>query len=363
MSIVAESLLRSKVVAALAWPHRVDRYVELVNPMWAASDVRARVIDVRRENPASEAAQVATITLQPTSTWRGHMAGQHVTVGLEVPGSKRLTRTFSISSAASGPGEQFTLTIRANPEGEVSKRLVNAEVGQLLHLGQAEGEFVLPGTPATPSPHPILMITGGSGITPAMSMLRTLLRDGYDGHAGRKVIFMHYARSPEDQIFAAELEEIAADDNGVAVHLFYGEQLFSQSTLQALVPNYAQMATYACGPQGLIELVQAAYADSDQLHVEFFKLPSHASGEAGGSILFADSELEVDNSGAPILIQAEAAGLTPESGCRMGICFSCVAHKAEGRVRNVLTGAESDLPDEEIRICVSAPLGNCTINL
>ncbi|MEZ5160646.1 MAG: hypothetical protein R2709_07810 [Marmoricola sp.] len=37
----------------------------------------------------------------------------------------------------------------------------------------------------------------------------------------------------------------------------------------------------------------------------------------------------------------------------MGICFSCVAHKAEGRVRNVLTGAESDLPDEEIRICVS----------
>lgn len=47
----------------------------------------------------------------------------------------------------------------------------------------------------------------------------------------------------------------------------------------------------------------------------------------------------------------------------MGICFSCVAHKADGRVRNVLTGAESDLPDEEIRICVSAPLGNCTINL
>ncbi|MEI2672114.1 MAG: hypothetical protein V9G13_13615 [Marmoricola sp.] len=81
VSVVAESLLRSKVVAALAWPHRVDRYVELVNPMWAASDVRARVIDVRRENPASEAAQVATITLQPTSTWRGHMAGQHVTVG------------------------------------------------------------------------------------------------------------------------------------------------------------------------------------------------------------------------------------------------------------------------------------------
>ncbi|MFN8107394.1 MAG: hypothetical protein U0R21_06365 [Nocardioidaceae bacterium] len=47
VSAVAENLLRSKVVAALAWPHRVDRYLELVNPMWAADDVRARVIDVR----------------------------------------------------------------------------------------------------------------------------------------------------------------------------------------------------------------------------------------------------------------------------------------------------------------------------
>ena len=39
----------------------------------------------------------------------------------------------------------------------------------------------------------------------------------------------------------------------------------------------------------------------------------------------------------------------------MGICFSCVSRKTEGTVRNVLTGEESSLPDEDIRICVSAP--------
>ncbi|HNI71088.1 MAG TPA: ferredoxin reductase, partial [Marmoricola sp.] len=75
------------------------------------------------------------------------------------------------------------------------------------------------------------------------------------------------------------------------------------------------------------------------------------------------SGIEVENTGAPILEQAEAAGLSPESGCRMGICFSCVSHKPAGQVRNVLTGAPSDLPDEDIRICVSAPISDCTINL
>ena len=65
----------------------------------------------------------------------------------------------------------------------------------------------------------------------------------------------------------------------------------------------------------------------------------------------------------PILEQAEAAGLTPEYGCRMGICFSCISRKTEGTVRNVLTGEESSLPDEDIRICVSAPVGDCAVDL
>ena len=71
----------------------------------------------------------------------------------------------------------------------------------------------------------------------------------------------------------------------------------------------------------------------------------------------------VANSGAPLLEQAEAAGLTPASGCRMGICFSCVARKSEGTVRDVVSGAESSLPDDDIRICVSAPVGDCAIDL
>ena len=368
---VTQRILGSKTLAALTSPHGVDRYLEMINPMWAATEVRARVVDVRRENPeAAGSAPVATLTLQPTSTWRGHRAGQYVQVGVELPGSaRRMTRCFSISSAASLAGEPFTLTIRAHDEGpgrgqSVSKFLVTqARPGQMLHLSQAEGDFTLPVSPATPGPDPLLMISGGSGITPVMSQVRTLLRDGYDGKAGRKVTFLHYARSPEDQIFAAELAEIARADNGVEVHLRHGDQTFDERELRRLVPHFEDVDTWACGPAGLIDLVRAAYADSPRLRVEFFKPPSTATTSAEGQVSFTRAGVSAANTGAPLLEQAEALGLEPEFGCRMGICFSCVKTKTEGTVRNVLTGEQSSLPDEDIRICVSAPVGDCAVDL
>lgn len=364
-------VLRSRLVTALASPHGVDSYLERFNPMWAAHDVRARIVAVHRETEGD--APVATLTLQPTATWRGHRAGQHVLVGVEMPGSaKRFTRAFSISSAASGRGERFTLTIRAHDEGQVSSYLVrSAQPGQILHLSQAQGEFTLVESPATPTISRLLFITGGSGITPAMSMVRTLLRDGYqrDGvaHVGRKVTFLHFARSAEDQIFAAELAEIAAADNGVDVHLRYGDQTFSEFELRRLVPDFKDTDTWLCGPPGLVELVKAAYGDSTRLRMEFFKPAVARAAQPGdeveGDISFTRSGRTVAASGASLLEQAEELGLKPEFGCRMGICFSCTRTKTAGTVRNILTGEESALPDEEVRICVTAAAGDCHIDL
>ena len=168
-----------------------------------------------------------------------------------------------------------------------------------------------------------MFITGGSGITPAMSMVRTLLRDGYDGQAGRKVTFLHFARSPEDQIFADELAAIAAADNDIDVHLRYGDQLFSEFELRRLVPDFRDTDTWACGPGGLVDLVKAAYADSDRLRLEFFKPPRVSGGTAEGEVAFTRAGQTAANTGASLLEQAEALGLKPEFGCRMGICFSC----------------------------------------
>jgi ferredoxin-NADP reductase len=356
---VGGTILRSRALAALTSPHGVDRYLEQINPMWAAHEVRARVVDVHREVDVPGHPPVATITLQPTSTWRGHRAGQHVQLGVEIDGSRRTTRVFTVSSPDSRPGDRFTITLRANPDGLVSRYLVErARPGTMVHLSQAAGEFVLPDQ----VPDHVLFISGGSGITPVMSMLRSLQRRTHRG----RITFVHYAQSPDHQIFAAELDEVRRSGHGVDVHLLHpelGDPALSPAWLERLVPGHRDIPTWACGPAPLIEAVQAAYDGSDALQVEYFKPPRTAAGPGVGEVGFTRSGKSAHNTGAPLLEQAEALGLRPEYGCRMGICFSCVARKTEGAVRNILTGEASSLPDEDIRICVSAPEGDCAVDL
>lgn len=354
-----QRILRSRALAALTSPHGVDRYLELVNPMWAAAEVRARIVSIHREVDVPGHPPVATLTLQPTSTWRGHRAGQHVQLGVEIDGARRATRVFSISSPESGPGDRLTITQRANPRGVVSRFLVErARPGTMVHLSQAEGEFVLPDH----VPERLLLLSGGSGITPVMSMLRTLHRRTHRG----RITFLHYAQSPDHQIFAAELDEIRHSGHGTEVHLLHpelGDPNLSPAYLDRLVPGYRDVLTYACGPAPMIDAVRAVYDGSDVLRVEYFQPPRTSGTSAEGDVAFVRSGVEVANTGATLLEQAERAGLTPEFGCRMGICLSCTAVKRDGTVRNVLTGEESSLPDEEIRVCVNAPVGDCVVDL
>ncbi len=78
---------------------------------------------------------------------------------------------------------------------------------------------------------------------------------------------------------------------------------------------------------------------------------------------FADSGVEVTDDGRPLLEQAEAAGLTPESGCRMGICHSCTRRKTSGVVKNLTTGVMSSTEAEDVQICVSVPVGDVDLAL
>ncbi len=358
---LATRLLRSRAVAALASPHPVDRYLELVNPMWAVEEVRARVVHVQHETEGAHdgAEPVTTLTLRPTSTWRGFRAGQFVQVGVEIDGARR-TRCFSISTSEAESHETFSITVRAHTEGLVSKYLATrARPGLVLHLSQAQGDFTLPDE----LPDRLLMISGGSGITPVMSMLRTLVDRGYDG----SITFLHYSRTPETTIFREELEFLARRENVelTVVHTRDGGSRFTPEALAEIAPDHLGTATFACGPAGLVESVREAYGESDLLKVEYFKTSTIAADpeQAEGSVSFARAGRSAANTGATLLEQAEALGLTPEYGCRMGICFSCTARKTEGAVRNVVTGATSSLPDEDIQVCVSQPVGDCVVDL
>ena len=353
------TILRSRAVAALTSPQGVDRYLEQVNPMWAAHEVRARIVDVHREVDVPGHPPVATITLQPTSTWQGHRAGQHVQLGVEVDGSRRTTRVFTISSPDSRRGDRFTVTLRANPQGVVSRFLVErARPGTMVHLSQAQGEFVLPDQ----VPEHVLFISGGSGITPVMSMLRSLQRRTHRG----RVTFVHYAQSPEHQIFAAELDEIRRSGHGIDLHLLHpelGDPNLSPAYLERLVPGYRDVPTWACGPAPMIEAVRAAYDGLGGPEHRVLPAAAHVRHVPRGRRRLR----EVRPGGAELRRPAPRAGRGARAQARVRLPDGhlLLLHlRQEGRlVRNVLTGEESSAPDEEIRVCVSAPVGDCVVDL
>jgi ferredoxin len=88
------------------------------------------------------------------------------------------------------------------------------------------------------------------------------------------------------------------------------------------------------------------------------------AGGAGGRVRFTASGREVDADGdVPLLVVGENAGVLMPSGCRMGICYSCVATLRSGRVRDLRTGDEHGDEGDLIQTCVSAAAGPVEIQL
>jgi ferredoxin-NADP reductase len=363
MGIIRKALA-SRPVASLTSPYTVDHYLEQLHPMLAAKNVRARVVEVIHET-----GDASTVVLRPNGAWKGFAPGQHVQFGVEVEGKRRV-RVFSVSSSRANRNKTFSVSVKAHPDGYVSQFLHNdLKPGTIVFLSQAEGEFVLP----RETPDNVLLMSGGSGITPVMSMIRTL-RDS--GHAGR-VTFLHYARSLEDEMFSDELDQIAATlPQAQVVRIFTrkpadGAELkgrFSIDHLKHLGIDPSETLTYVCGPAGLIASVRDTYEElgaTDQLRMEYFKVPSVDldAADATGTLTFDEASIEAGNTGQTILEQAEAAGLKPEFGCRMGVCNTCVVKKNHGAVRHIISNEVSANTDETIKICVNVPVGDVNVAL
>jgi ferredoxin-NADP reductase len=310
-------------------------------------------------------ADSVTLTLRPTRQWRGFEAGQYVQVAVDIDGVRR-TRCYSPSSSQHRADGRIELTVKAHADGTVSRWLCgNARPGLVVGLSQADGSFRLPAR----RPERLLLISAGSGITPVLSMLRTVLDEGWCGD----VVFLHYARRPADVEHLATLRKIASGNSKVHLVLAYTREgagdlrgHFDETQLALVAPWYADAQTYLCGPATLASAVREHYAAkgiSDRLHVERFTLRGHLPADASaiGTVRFGDTV--VPNSGATLLDQAEAAGLHPAYGCRMGICFTCPRIRSSGRTRNVLTGAHDDTPDTEVQLCISVPVGDVAIEL
>src|SRR3984885_11851011 len=175
-----------------ATPYGVDRYVELVRPSWSSTEVRAKVVGVTRTTARS-----VTLTLRPNGNWRGFRAGQYTQLSVEIDGVRH-TRCYSMTNAATEGSGRIELCITAQPAGRVSQHLLRtARRGQTVALTKAQGIFTLPEV----EPEHLLLISGGSGITPVLSMLRTRCTLGWT----KPVTFLHYALTASDMLYRSEL--------------------------------------------------------------------------------------------------------------------------------------------------------------
>jgi len=350
---------------SFAWPLKASHYLELVNPLWTTHALQARV-----EAVWDETKDARTLTLRPGRNWRGHRAGQHVRLGVPI-GGKHYTRTYSISSAPERDDGCITLTVKAMEGGRMSRHLVRkVKVGDYLPLGLPQGEFYLPDAqPVKP-----LFITAGSGITPVMSMLRSLMAQERLPDA----VHIHYAPHAYDVIFGQELKEMAAKHPRYRLHLMYTRELgearsaechFSAAQLAEIVPDWRTRECYACGPQSLLDDVEKHWqtgGGARRLHIERFRAPlARLDFDArGGSVQFTAAGKTVQaDAVTPLLRVAEDAGLNPPHGCRMGICHTCPRKLVSGQVRDLRTGAVHGEPGENVLICVSAAAGDCQIDL
>lgn len=349
-------------------PLRASHYLELVNPLWNSQRLQARV-----EGVWDETADCRTLILRPGKGWRRHRAGQHVRVGVMIDGMRH-TRTYSISSAPERDDGCISITIKIVPGGRVSQALTRQlRTGMYLPIGLPQGDFFIPDA----VPVRALFITAGSGITPIMSMLRSLSSSGHlpDIH------HIHFAPHAFAVIFGRELRQMAVNHPRYQLSLVYTRESNAQSSsaprhftptlLAKLCPDWRERDLWLCGPQSLVESVKSTWQEAglasrvhlEQFHATRASLAPDAGG--GGNVAFVRSGSVVNATAQQNLLRlAEDAGLNPEHGCRMGICHGCSVKLLSGQLRDLRNGQIISCdPGQEVQICVTAAVGDIELDL
>src|SRR5277367_4372210 len=325
-----------KLARRITTPLLPDDYLQLANPLWSARELRGRILDVRRETTDS-----ATLVIKPGWGFEfDYQPGQYIGIGLLVDGRWRW-RSYSLTSAPVTSSRTITITVKAMPEGFLSTHLVGGVApGTIVRLAAPQGNFVMP----DPAPASVLFLTGGAGITPVMSMLRTLVRRDQitDVH------HIHSAPTAADVMFGAELERLVRDHPGYRLRLraTRDQGRLDLSQLDTEVPDWRDRQTWACGPEAMLDAAEQAWSAAgitDCLYLERFAVSRAAPAGEGGTVTFAKSGKSTSADAATSLMDAgERLGVQMPFGCRMGICQSCVVTLVEGHVRDLRNGAEHE---------------------
>lgn len=314
-----------------------------------------------------ETSDAYTFVLAPHEPPFAYRAGQYSTFQVRVDGEE-LYRSYSMSSAPETDTELMT-TVKRVPGGKVSNWLLdNVAEGDELTMTRAAGTFCLQESAA-----PLLAFSGGSGITPILSLAKGALAT-----TDRTVRLLCADRERSAAIFDGALGELAARYPGrlsVRRHCDADDGLLDAAAVTAFVGADTGADCYVCGPAGFMDVVRAAWPGPGRLFVEDFDVaiaPAQPSAAAP-----ADTQTKAEVSGTvtihlgrqkasvprvareTLLESARRAGLAPPFSCEAGNCGTCIAHISEGKATMLNNTAldDDEVADGYILTCQGVPEG------
>ena len=340
----------------------LEPLIQIAAPGWSSETVRSKVLRVRQE-----ADDIFSLVIKPGKGWKGFEAGQHLQITAEQNGSLQ-TRIFSVSTSPDffKRNGEIEMTIRVQDGGRITPWLrEHFAKGGTCNLSQAMGEFVLPA-----GDKPLLMVAGGSGITPFRSMVSELAAQ----NSKRDVTLMFYVRDEAHALFKEQFTKITADHSNLNIVFVDGskEGYFCEDHLTKYCPDYQGRTVMICGPTPMIQLTRQTVSglgvSDDNIMFEYFGAApidmertgeeAFVSFEKSGVSAVTDPETPMN-----LLELAETQGLKPLSGCRAGVCYQCVCTKKSGVVYNTLTGKYSDTGQEDIQLCVTVAVNDLVLDV
>jgi len=314
--------------------------------------------------------------------------GQFVTLELEIDG-ETINRCYTISSAPTRP-HTISITVKRVPGGKVSNWLHdNLRAGDAVRVLGPAGAFTCARRPSGK----YLFLSAGSGITPLMSMSRTHHELGED----RDIVFLHSARTPDDIIFARELDLIASNHRNFRT-AFVCERIGQRSNwsgitgfltlplLSLIAPDFMEREIFTCGPAPYMEAVRKMLADAgfdrSQYHEESFSFeetvapeldavaasPAVSDAAPAGerfAVSFAKSRREIECAADQhVLDAARQAGVRLPSSCTQGMCGTCKVKLVSGQVEMKHNGGirQREIDQGMVLLCCSKPLTDLVID-
>ncbi len=361
---VAPSALR-KVVAPFVNPGIFDFWVSKLNPAWSWDRPLARVVERK-----VEALDTVTLLLKPNAHCGTFVPGQHINVTAEVNG-RRTTRSYSLTGIPRRDG-RLSLTIKRVDKGVLSTHLVqHTQVGDVLELGPAFGEMTLPAKPEGEW----LFLAAGSGITPLMSLTRSLVAQNMPVD----LTLIYWAKTRAELCFVRELRELATKFPRFKLQfvlekepqLLQGEEsgLISAEQLARVVGSLAAKQVYACGPSGFVDAARSltegqvrSFMAEGFTPMAPITVADAATATVKVHLAASGRDLDIPTN-LSILDALEAQGLKPKVGCRMGVCRTCVCTRTEGTTLDMQSGEQDAQPGIDVRICMTRARTDLTLDL